>query len=354
MFRRIVFVSVTLVACGGPSEPEPIEVARTGEAIFTEPNPAGNTFTCSTCHALTEPAADGVRRVGHALGDAFHRSTYKNGQLTSLRDAVNTCVTEWMLAPAYTETSEDWLTLSAWLEAQSAGVGEEVTIQIVEPPADVTGGDPEAGRATFNATCVACHGQDGGGTVRAPGITGLSLDVDYIARRVRTSGLPDSEVYEGLTGGRMPFWGLDRLSDDELRDIAAFVATADAPEPAPEEETPEQMGRSCAATHPSVGRTARLQTFFHGVRGTATIVDDCTIELTDFHYDGAGIDVQVYAARDGNYAAGFSISPDLVRRGGYAGDSVTLTLPEGRTLDEIDGISVWCVAVGVDFGSGSF
>jgi hypothetical protein len=31
-----------------------------------------------------------------------------------------------------------------------------------------------------------------------------------------------------------------------------------------------------------------------------------------------------------------------------------LTLPEGRTLDELDGISIWCVAVGVDFGSGRF
>ena len=30
-----------------------------------------------------------------------------------------------------------------------------------------------------------------------------------------TSGAIDSSVYEGLTGGRMPFWAADRLSDAE-------------------------------------------------------------------------------------------------------------------------------------------
>jgi hypothetical protein len=31
-----------------------------------------------------------------------------------------------------------------------------------------------------------------------------------------------------------------------------------------------------------------------------------------------------------------------------------ITLPSGRSLDEVDGLSVWCVPVGVSFGDGLF
>ena len=83
-------------------------------------------------------------------------------------------------------------------------------------------------------------------------------------------------------------------------------------------------------------------------------MDDCTIELRDFFYDGAGIVVQAYGALGGNYQSGFAIGPDLIKSGGYRGETITLTMPEGQTMDDLDGISIWCVAVGIDFGSGMF
>ena len=51
---------------------------------------------------------------------------------------------------------------------------------------------------------------------------------------------------------------------------------------------------------------------------------------------------------------GFSMSGDIRRSGGYNGDTVFAQLPEGRTLDELDGISVWCVPVATSFGDGLF
>jgi hypothetical protein len=45
---------------------------------------------------------------------------------------------------------------------------------------------------------------------------------------------------------------------------------------------------------------------------------------------------------------------DLVRSGGYDGDTLEFILPPDKSLNDLDGVSVWCVDVGVDFGSASF
>lgn len=119
-----------------------------------------------------------------------------------------------------------------------------------------------------------------------------------------------------------------------------------------------QMGelRECEATHPKVGQVAVLSTFAHQVSGTAVIVDDCTIRVDDFVYDGGGVDVRFYGGLDGDYAGGFSMSEeDLRRPEGYDGtETVYAQLPEGLSLDDLDGISVWCVPVAASFGDGSF
>ena len=345
---RLLLLTLLFIGCSSTEEPEVVS----GEDVYRLRVDGGNTFTCATCHALSEPAADGIRRPGHALGGAPQRATYKNGRITELADAVNSCLTEWMTAEAWTADDARFVALSEFLDAQPAT--GEVSFEIGSLAADFTGGDATQGQALFNESCIVCHGRDGGGTDKAPGIAGLALEPDYIARRVRTSGLENSPVYDGLTGGRMPFWAVDRLSDDELRDLAAFVETSSAVVRDPDPMMMNPTGRTCDQTHAKIGQTAELSTNFHGVRGTARIVDDCTIILDDFFFDGGGIDVQIYAARGGRYGNGFSISQDLVNSGGYDGDTITLTLPENRTLDDLDGISVWCVAVGVDFGSGTF
>ncbi len=61
-----------------------------------------------------------------------------------------------------------------------------------------------------------------------------------------------------------------------------------------------------------------------------------------------------YGGVDGDYDNGFAMTEDLLLPGGYGGVSLEAVGPEGLTLDSLDGISVWCVDVGVDFGSGAF
>jgi len=344
--------AVTLIACG--DDAADTSPTSAGEALYLEPHEDGNAFACATCHALEEPADDGFRRPGHPIGDAANRATFKNGQLVDLREAVNTCRVEWMAATAFETGDPRWVELSSYLsEVASDEPATALAYEIVDPPTDLDGGDAMAGQELFNTACVVCHGVDARGTGRAPPLVGDLLTAETIARRVRTSGATNSSVYEGLSGGRMPFWSADRLSDAELLDLVAFVLGNDGGSGG---GGPDNDLRECESTHPKIGQRAVLSTFAHQVSGTAVIVDDCTIRVDDFIFDGQGIDVRFYSGLEGNYIDGFSMSEeDLRRPGGYDGtETVYAQLPEGRTLDELDGISVWCVPVSQSFGDGLF
>jgi mono/diheme cytochrome c family protein len=385
MNRRTAWIFGAMLAMGcdaaspsadeapGGSDGEPPEFGEMseGETLYRTRVGDGNTFACETCHALSEPADDGLRRAGHPIGDAAARATYKNGELRELREAVNSCLVEWMNAEPWSADDERWVALSEFLEGLAPPSGaDDVRFEIVAPPSAevLASGDPVAGRETFNATCATCHAKDGGGSLLAPPIAGLGLDPEYIARRVRTSGRSESAVYDGLTGGVMPFWSAERMSDTELADIATWLAGSEPAPPAPPPDDDGDTGDTgdgggddedplpgnCASTHPRIGQTAELQELFHGVGGTAEILDDCTLEIRDFTYDGNGIDVRLYGGLNGDYDAGFPIGDQLIKRGGYSGETLTFTLPQGRTFDELHGVSVWCVAAGVDFGSGTF
>jgi thiosulfate dehydrogenase len=225
---RAAAAFVALAACaeeGAPARPDRDPSTRpiSGESVYASRFTDGNTFACATCHALSEPAADRVRRVGHPIGDAAARPSFKNGQFSQLLDAVNTCVTEWMLAPALEEDDPRWQALRTFLTEQAPESAAPIRYQIVEPPADLDGGDASAGMELFNASCSACHGIDAKGTNQAPALYQTDLSRETIARRIRTSGPVDSATYPSLSGGRMPFWGEDRLSDAELLDLVAFV-----------------------------------------------------------------------------------------------------------------------------------
>ena len=379
----VPLAAVLLTACDDEQSPPPDpELVAEGERLYTDPVEGGNTFACATCHAMDD--AEGRRRAGHPLGGATARASFKNGQLDAFEDAANSCLMEWMNADPWSENDPRWESLTAYIESGS-GAEDEIDFQIVDPPTDLSGGDIDAGRSLFNASCAECHGDDGEGTLRAIAVSDGDLEPSYIARRVRSSGAPGSPIYDGLTGGIMPFWSAERLSDDELGDLVAYLSrnyTDDPDDPADPDDPDDPSDpddpadpsdpddpddpadptdpddpidpTGCTTNHPKVGQTAQLQNFFHDVGGTAEIIDDCTIEITGFTFDGEGIDVQMYGGFEGMYDNGFSMSENLVRTEPYLGETIRFTLPEGRTMDDVGGVSVWCVPVGADFGSGTF
>ncbi len=79
-------------------------------------------------------------------------------------------------------------------------------------------GDPNAGRDVFEANCAMCHGQDAGGMMGMhPSLRGaverLSLEgVEVTIRNGRDTN-PPMPAFEG------------RLSDQEIRDVIAYVDT---------------------------------------------------------------------------------------------------------------------------------
>ena len=197
---------------------------------------------------------------------------------------------------------------------------------------------------TFNNTCSICHGTNGVGSNQGPGIAGTELSPEVIAKRVRTSGSQSSDVYDGLTGGKMPFFAADRLSDDKLLDIIAFLKGSEAE--VGDENTGESRVdlsltnpiSSCGSDHPSVGATLTFNTRYHRVAGTAKVVDNCTIHFDNFYFDGQGIDVRVYTGIDGDFNNGEIISKDMLGSP-FSDGSASLTLPEGITLDSFNSLS---------------
>jgi len=117
---------------------------------------------------------------------------------------------------------------------------------------------------------------------------------------------------------------------------------------------PGPMQTDCASEHDSVGLEASFTTLQHDVGGSARIVDDCTIELTDFTFDAGGVDVRFVVDRDESLSDYTVVSENLIPGGPYEGETLTVGLPEGTTLDDVAVLSVWCVPFGADFGHLSF
>ena len=93
---------------------------------------------------------------------------------------------------------------------------------------------------------------------------------------------------------------------------------------------------------PGVGYTTSLSTIFHDVSGTVTVLDEDTLLVEDFTYDGRGLSVFFYlATSEDTIAMGLPIGPQLM---GTAFDGTeepfTIDLPEGMTVDGYNAVSV--------------
>src|SRR5260221_5109870 len=139
----------------------------------------------------------------------------------------------------------------------------------------------------------------------------------------------------------------DSANPDKMDAGSVLDATADARDAAPPS--------GCTRRNARVGWKADLgiNTGEGQVSGFVTMVDDCTLELTSFSYDGNGIEVRVYGSKSSTFRPGFTIGPDLVGRV-FNKAVLRVTLPAGKTLDDLDWVSIWCVKAGANFGSGPF
>jgi hypothetical protein len=113
---------------------------------------------------------------------------------------------------------------------------------------------------------------------------------------------------------------------------------------------------SQSSPYPRAGFRANLSTIAHDVDGFVTILDQDTLLVENFDYDGGGISVYFYLGAQNNanaFTNGLQIGPQLLGTV-FDDETLTLDLPPGATLDGYNAISVWCVAAGVSFGQGAF
>ncbi|MFK7872553.1 MAG: DM13 domain-containing protein [Oligoflexales bacterium] len=356
-----------LVSCqnfGDQSVITESEKRMTKSKLYMEAHDDGNSFACASCHGLTDEGV--VRRAGHPLTNVTLRPNYKNGHISTLREAVNNCRVSWMNAPEWDENDLKWQDLLGFLKEQTIVIEKEikpVEYHIIQPPDDVSSGNEVVGQELFNKSCLICHGRNGVGTVQGPGLERIQLSDSVIAKRLRLSGPEEDPVYNELEGGKMPFWSQERLSDDEMRNIISFLQSQSALKrktsepPVPQTERVDlslsESQKNCGKTSQYIGKKMTLRKRFHEVSGTITIIDDCTLHFDQFFYDGLGVDVRVYAGKNNDFDNGLTISQNILGRT-FQGGKASLRLPEGMNLTDFNSLSIWCVPIGISFGEGVF
>lgn len=188
-----------------------------------------NEARCSTCHSN-----DGTAMSGATLEDIAYRTSFKGGNAATLLDATNACVTGWMGGEALAEGDAAWTSLSAYLESISdMSVTEpnplmpEVLADEAAYAAKYTGGDAAAGEAPYVEMCGICHTDElwvnNRPSYALP--TLAAFTEGRIAQKVRTSGPPPSGTNDmaDTTPGPMPFFEASDLSDEDLRNIVAYI-----------------------------------------------------------------------------------------------------------------------------------
>lgn len=121
----------------------------------------------------------------------------------------------------------------------------------------------------------------------------------------------------------------------------------------------DDASSGCDSDHRKVGWTAELQgPDDYDVSGTAKIVDNCTIAIENFSYDGTGLDrVELYgtpvdpSTTSNPFEQGYSMSRNL-KGTVFNNERFVTDLPDDKSLDDLTAVSVWCVEAGADFGSG--
>ena len=113
-----------------------------------------------------------------------------------------------------------------------------------------------------------------------------------------------------------------------------------------------------------------FKNIFHDIGGEAYALDSQTILIKGFTYDGEGPDAFFLAGTSGKPSRAngdvvlpypyegkhFSYSdrniPLLLRP--FGGEDVVLTLPQGKTVDQLRWIAVWCRDYQINFGHVTF
>ena len=220
--------ALILLGCGGT---QTVPAATLGErqfsnsALSTSPF---NAFSCSTCHQVAKsPAAR--NDPGFNLYDVVHRPTWWGGYETTLLDAINYCMTEFMGGRALAADSDSARELYEYLAANSADPSAPaLPLTVVKNVTGLTNltGDTAHGKDVYDRSCRRCHGDPHTGNGRLTSKASIIPEDTQrvfpgIARQVAVEKVRHGKFFN--IGGIMPLYPAETISDQEIADVLAYL-----------------------------------------------------------------------------------------------------------------------------------
>ena len=230
--RRALAVAVLVAGCG--SRP----ALDYGRALFSDATvstAASNPFSCSTCHETGATTSKSL--PGYTMHDAAVRPAWWGGAVTTLLDATNQCVTEFMRGKALAPDDEKGRAIFVYLESLAPDASAPtLPLTVTQNIVDVPSGDAGRGKMWWDQGCGNCHGAPHTGDGRISDVASLVPDDSLAAHGTdpKTGARPVviEKVRHGKffnVGGNMPLFSLEALSDAQLGDILAYLETFGLP-----------------------------------------------------------------------------------------------------------------------------
>jgi len=181
-------------------------------------------YSCIYCHANfdEELLDDGYWRPGNSLWNSAARPSYYNEAYSGNGDiplarGINTCVVAFLQTNAFKLSDEKMQALLAYLHSISQDdTAPPVTITRASRAPEMDG-NPRRGEKLYAASCVLCHRDKG----ILPELN-FGVDCALVLAKIRDMKVPDDA--KGIMEDDyppMPFFSLERLSDQQVADILA-------------------------------------------------------------------------------------------------------------------------------------
>lgn len=234
--RRAGAIAAAALFALGACGPEP---ARDyGHSLFSDPSVSSagsNVFRCSTCHEIGPTPT--TLAAGYTLYDATARASWWGGFETTLLDAMNQCVTNFMRGTELSAQDDKARGLYAYLQSVSPDASAPMLpLTVVQNIVDVPSGDASAGKRVYAQACRGCHGDPHTGDGRISPLVSLIPDDSIAAHGTDPKSGARPVVIEKVRhgkffsiGGNMPLFSIEALSDDELGQVLGYLESFGLP-----------------------------------------------------------------------------------------------------------------------------
>lgn len=217
-----------VAACGDDG---PMPAASYGAELFRDPafsDSRFNVFSCATCH--TSNGDDRGKLAGGSLYNTAFRAAWWGGYAPRLIDAVSFCHVYFMRGVPLDPFDTRARALYEYLVSISPDRGLPPRAStVIENVATLARGDPERGRAAYDAACRDCHGAPHSGNGRLDGSVAIIPEASIGFGRqygFEPALIVIEKVRHGQffgVGGNMPLFTREALSDEDLGAIVAYL-----------------------------------------------------------------------------------------------------------------------------------